>query len=144
MCLFHGIYCFSGVMKSSSLKWKCHHFDEILITGCAGSCHFDNFQCSQWLKFHQNDDIFVSVITIHKSFNHYKTKQTHVPISMASIILSELWSHHYCYWYQNCSTNSPADDSPAIDGEHKHMAAPRFTGIHGIQFLRQSPLDWPN
>ena len=43
------------------LKQKCRHFDEILITGCTESCHFDNFQCSQWLKFRQNDDIFVSV-----------------------------------------------------------------------------------
>ena len=36
-------------------------FDEISITGCTGSCHFDNFQCSQWWKFHQNDDISVSM-----------------------------------------------------------------------------------
>ena len=45
-----------------TLKRKCRHFDEILITGCTGSCHFDNFQCSQWLKFRQNEDIFVSVL----------------------------------------------------------------------------------
>ena len=52
----------SSVSLSSSLKRKCRHFDEILITGCTGSCHFDNFQCSQWWKFHQNEDISVSVI----------------------------------------------------------------------------------
>ena len=40
-----------------ALKRKCRHFDKILITGCTGSCHFDNFQCSQWWKFHQNEDI---------------------------------------------------------------------------------------
>ena len=40
---------------------KCH-FEGISITGCTGSCHFDNFQCSQWWKVHQNDDIFDSVI----------------------------------------------------------------------------------
>ena len=45
-----------------SLKRKCRHFDEIWITGCTGSCHFDNFQCSQWWKFHQNEDISVSVL----------------------------------------------------------------------------------
>ena len=45
-----------------SLKRKCRHFDEIFITGCTGSCHFDNFQCSQWWKFHQNEDISVSVL----------------------------------------------------------------------------------
>ena len=44
-----------------TLKRKCRHFDEIFITGCTGSCHFDNFQCSQWWKFHQNEDISVSV-----------------------------------------------------------------------------------
>ena len=42
-------------------KRKCLHFDEIIITGCTGSCQSDNFQCSQWWKFRQNDDIFVSV-----------------------------------------------------------------------------------
>ena len=34
--------------------WKCH-FNEIFISGCTGSCHFDNFQCSQWWKFCEND-----------------------------------------------------------------------------------------
>ena len=44
-----------------TLKRKCLHFDEIFITGCTMSCQNDNFRCSQWLKFRQNDDIFVSV-----------------------------------------------------------------------------------
>ena len=44
-----------------TLKRKCCHFDEILITDCTESCHFDNFRCSQWWKFRQNDDISVSV-----------------------------------------------------------------------------------
>ena len=44
------------------LKRKSLHFDEMFITGCTGSCQNDNFQCSQWWKFRQNDDIFVSVI----------------------------------------------------------------------------------
>ena len=47
-----------------SLKRKCCHFDEILITDCTESCHFDNFRCSQWLKFRQNDDISVSVFVL--------------------------------------------------------------------------------
>ena len=46
---------------TTTLKRKCLHFDEIFITGCPGSCQNDNFQCSQWLRFRQNDDIFVSV-----------------------------------------------------------------------------------
>ena len=48
-------------VTSGTLKRKCHHFDEIFITGCTESCQNDNFQCSQWRKFRQNDDISVSV-----------------------------------------------------------------------------------
>ena len=53
-----------------TLKQKCCHFDEIFVTGCTESCHFDNFQCNQWRRFHQNDDIFISVhleCGIHRS-----------------------------------------------------------------------------
>ena len=46
---------------SITLKRKCHHFDEIFITGGTESCQNDNFQCRQWRKFRQNDDISVSV-----------------------------------------------------------------------------------
>ena len=54
--------CFSRGFAWISLKRKCHHFDESFITGCTESCHFDNFRCSQWWRFHQNEDIFVSVM----------------------------------------------------------------------------------
>ena len=47
--------------SSIPLKIKCRHFDEISITDCTESCHFDNFQCSQWRQFHQIDNISVSV-----------------------------------------------------------------------------------
>ena len=46
-----------------SLIRKCRHCDEIIITDCTGSCHFDNFRCSRWWKFHQNDNISVSVVS---------------------------------------------------------------------------------
>ena len=59
----------------SSFHWEkyalvCHashsnrhyHFDEIFIIGCTGSCQIDNFQCSQWWKLRQNDEIFVWVL----------------------------------------------------------------------------------
>ena len=62
----------------TSLKRKCRHFDEILITGCTGSCHFDNFQCSQWWKFHQNEDISVSVLHPQKSFKCFCRKYMHI------------------------------------------------------------------
>ena len=37
---------------------KCH-FDDIFFTGCTESCHFDNFRCSQWRNFPQNNDISI-------------------------------------------------------------------------------------
>ena len=49
----------STLLRTLKQKWR--HFDEIFITGCTGSCHFDNFQCSQWWTFHQNEDFSVSV-----------------------------------------------------------------------------------
>ena len=42
------------------LKRKCCHFGAIRITDFTGSCHFDNFHCSPWWKFRQNEDIAVS------------------------------------------------------------------------------------
>ena len=39
-----------------SLQRTFCHFDEIVITGCTGSCENDNFECNQWWNFHQNDD----------------------------------------------------------------------------------------
>ena len=54
-------YVANGLPFILTLKRKCLHFDEIFITGCTESCQNDNFQCSQWWKFRQNDDIFVSV-----------------------------------------------------------------------------------
>ena len=41
--------------------WNRCNFDVIFITCCTANYHLDNFQCSQWWKFYQNDDIFVSV-----------------------------------------------------------------------------------
>ena len=52
---------------AAALKRKCCHFDEILFTDCTESCHFDNFRCSQWWKFRQNDDISVSVCAANQS-----------------------------------------------------------------------------
>ena len=46
--------------KLVSLKRK-YHIDEVLLTDCTGSCQNDNFPCSQWRKFRQND-IHVAVI----------------------------------------------------------------------------------
>ena len=62
---FYDTNLYSNVTQACTytltLKRKSLHFDEMFITGCTGSCQNDNFQCSQWWKFRQNDDIFVSV-----------------------------------------------------------------------------------
>ena len=59
-CYKHwSIHCYS--VNLQTLKQKCSHFDEIFVTDCTESCQNDNFRCSQWRKFHQNDDIYVSV-----------------------------------------------------------------------------------
>ena len=50
--------------RKPALKRKCFHFDGIFVICCIGSCHFDNFRCSQWWKFHQNDDISISVCNV--------------------------------------------------------------------------------
>ena len=53
---------------------KCHHFDDIFITGCTGSCQNDNFQCSQWWKFYQNNDISISVENNHIIIKTYSNE----------------------------------------------------------------------
>ena len=46
---------------------------EIFVTDYTGSCHFDNFQCSQWWIFHQKFYISTSVLWHHdmEIFLHY-------------------------------------------------------------------------
>ena len=73
----------------TTLKRKCHHFDESFITGCTESCHFDNFRCSQWWRFHQNEDIFVSVYVL-LPFQVYQQK-TDIPIEICDV------AGHYNY-----------------------------------------------
>ena len=36
------------------------HFDDISITGGAGSCHLHTFLCSRWWKYRQNDHLSVT------------------------------------------------------------------------------------
>ena len=42
----HGVW-----YRPTALKRKCHHFGEIFITDCTGSCQYDNFQCSKMMTF---------------------------------------------------------------------------------------------
>ena len=68
----------------TTLKWKCHHFDEIFIMGCTGSCYFDNLQC-QWCEFHQHEDITVSV-NIHHITNWDKMQTFSTLFSCMKIV----------------------------------------------------------
>ena len=45
-----------------SLKHKCRHCDEHLVSDCTGCCHLKNFQCSYCRKVRQNVGINVLVI----------------------------------------------------------------------------------
>ena len=57
----HGHKCIAII--AWSMKRSCCHFDKIFIIGCTESCQNDNFESSRWRKFHQNDNIPVSVTT---------------------------------------------------------------------------------
>ena len=62
---FSGNFVNRTVSLGRALKRKCLNFDEIFIIGCTGSCQHDNFQCSQWWKCCQNDDIFIKASPNH-------------------------------------------------------------------------------
>ena len=79
----------------SSLEQKCLHLNEIFITGYTGSCHFNNLQCSQWWQFHQNEDIFVSVMTssfIHAHYSDVIMGEKASQITSLTIVYSTVYS----------------------------------------------------
>ena len=78
-----------------SLKQKCRHFDEIFITGCTESCQNDNFRCSQWLKFHQNDNISVSVFVTFTCWSRTYNMPEKTPMIPARFLKSFL-QINYC------------------------------------------------
>ena len=65
---FHMLHLRYGMI---CLRWNNDHTERKLLywrnltTYCHGSCHFVNFQCRQWWRFHQNEDISLSVHTLH-------------------------------------------------------------------------------
>ena len=87
------------VETRATLKRKCRHFDEILITGCTGSCHFDNFQCSQWWKFHQNEDISVSVNIKVLSILIFHATVTHICVQDLDYEFRYIYIYIYTYIY---------------------------------------------
>ena len=83
-------YILLTMHMAMSLKQECLHFDEIFITGCTGSCQNDNFQSSQWWKFRQNDDIFVSVMSssgpVSKTIFHHNSNSMESYFQCNSIV----------------------------------------------------------
>ena len=67
---FHLRREYTDIYGSGKFLWQTHwngcHFNEIFETSCAESCRFDDFQRNQWRKFRQDDNIFVSMITLSK------------------------------------------------------------------------------
>ena len=72
-----------------SLKWKCYHFDDIFITGCTESCHFDNF-CAQAMKISSKLQYFC--------FNDYDAIIRLARQQQMWYIDHTVWTHkrHYC------------------------------------------------
>ena len=70
-----GDQCHDGTVAhthwvGNTLKWNYCYFDEIFITGCTGSCHFDNLRCSQWLKLHFHSSVSAKVMTTWTRLAH--------------------------------------------------------------------------
>ena len=49
------------VASTETLKTKGGQFDNFVVTGGTGSCHFDNLRCHQWRQSYQIDDLLFSV-----------------------------------------------------------------------------------
>ena len=73
-----------------TLKRNCRHYDEIFITGCTGSCQNDNYRCSQWWKFSQNDDISVSVLGRLSCTSHGGQRNNHQHCFLVQIVTGKL------------------------------------------------------
>ena len=109
-------------MLFSTLKRKCRHFDEIFITGCTGSCQNDNFQCSQWWKFRQNEDISVSVIVDVFLYIHF--------FKWSLIDVSSLYIY-FCMIYSVLDWPSNAAVIVWLPPLHSHgLATHRVTRLH--------------
>ena len=70
------------------------HFDDIFIIGCTKSCHSDNFWCSQWWKFHQNDDISISVLSKTSCSNTFDICDMAIRCDMVIRCDMAIRSHH--------------------------------------------------
>ena len=70
-----------------TLEWSCCH--HIFIIGC----HFENFRCSQWQNFYQNNDISDSVHVCIPFMQHMGLCVISLPISLLTIVIMFLLHH---------------------------------------------------
>ena len=66
------VFCANIMLHSQ--KRKCHHFNEIFVTGCTESCRFDNFRCRQWWKLRH---FRFSTVGISKPFQFIPSYRIH-------------------------------------------------------------------
>ena len=82
------------------LHWnlsKCiQYFNGIFITGCTGSCQYDNFQCSQWWKYHQNSFCFSVILVMGEHYGRHLPWTTR----MNSAIMLWWLPRSYLKWAQ--------------------------------------------
>ena len=100
-------------------------FDKIFIIGCIERCQNDNFQCSQWWKFQQNDNITISVFQERRSLYWQRA------LGAAMFVIQ--WSSRLGitvivnYWAM-CSRMCPQIHS-------REMLSRNVIGIHGREML---------
>ena len=68
--------------------------EEISTNGHTRTCQIGNFQCSQWWKFHQNDDISVSESTdvslvCPKYCDRYQKSSTLIVLTQSNVLRSK-------------------------------------------------------
>ena len=128
-----------STISPSPPKQQYCHFEEIFLTGCTGSCHFDNFQCSQWGKFHQNNDI---------SFRCLSTHQWDVTGSTirSGKLFTRYGLFHHAKSYSNNSQYCWRSDlfhSHTGSTESKNLVSISHSSSYKVDFLQTTPKGHP-
>ena len=78
-------------LRSTALKWKCHHFDKTSITGCTESCKITNFSAA-------NNENFVKITTfLFQSMAQWMLALVFGPVTFHWSIFMSM-SHAYRQW----------------------------------------------
>ena len=85
------------LIKFSSLAaLECYHFDEIFVTGYPKSCYNDNFWCSQWQKFRQNNISLLVMLSKFCTLTYERTERR-TDQTRAS---PGIWKRSLYIWYK--------------------------------------------